>query len=133
MALVTIAEAAELVGKSRKTLYRAIKTGALSATTNVTGVTNIDIAELVRVYGPLRPKNVTSVTVSMSQDETANVTSPVAQIQAELAVLKAENTLLRERIHDKEKHIEHMAQAMRLLEHKQQAEKRPWWKFGRQD
>ena len=37
MTQISISEAAKLVGRNRKTLYRAIKEGRLSATQNATG------------------------------------------------------------------------------------------------
>src|SRR4051794_24465699 len=54
MALVTLRVAAELTGKDRSTLNRAIENGKLSATKNDLGRYLIDPAELERVYGSLR-------------------------------------------------------------------------------
>jgi len=50
MALVTITEAARLVGKSKQTLYRHVSAGKVSR--NSGGL--IDTTELMRVYGELR-------------------------------------------------------------------------------
>jgi hypothetical protein len=115
MALVPVSEAAKLCGKDRKTLYRQIKEGKLSATKNETGATQIDVAELSRVYGALRQFRDScdsGETVSMPQVETVN-------IKMELALLKAENANLRERLSDKERHIEDIRNTVRLLEHSQ--------------
>jgi excisionase family DNA binding protein len=46
--------AAELTGKDRSTILRAIETGRLSATRDDRGHYLIDPAELERVYGSLR-------------------------------------------------------------------------------
>src|SRR3954452_24633912 len=54
MPLVTIRTAADLTGKDRTTLNRAISTGKLSATKGEVGHYLIDPAELERVYGTLR-------------------------------------------------------------------------------
>jgi len=54
MALVTLRVAAELTGRDRSTLNRAIENGKLSATKNELGRYLIDPAELERVYGSLR-------------------------------------------------------------------------------
>jgi hypothetical protein len=53
MALVTITEAAKLVRRSRRTLYRDIDKGRLSKTVTHDGATVIDTSELLRVYGLL--------------------------------------------------------------------------------
>lgn len=53
MALVSVAEAGRLVGRDRKTLYRQIEAGRLSATKNATGATVIETSELIRVFGDL--------------------------------------------------------------------------------
>ena len=51
---ITLSQAAQLVGKNRKTLYRHITEGRLSATINADGVKEVDPSELHRVYGELR-------------------------------------------------------------------------------
>lgn len=48
--MMSLRQAAELTGKSKSTLTRAIKTGRLSATRDAEGVYAIDPAELARVY-----------------------------------------------------------------------------------
>lgn len=53
MAFVTITEAAKLVRRSRRTLYRDIDAGRLSKTVNADGGASIDTAELLRAYGSL--------------------------------------------------------------------------------
>lgn len=53
MALVTITEAAKLVRRSRRTLYRDIDKGRLSKTVTHDGTSVIDTSELLRVYGLL--------------------------------------------------------------------------------
>jgi len=53
MTFVTITEAAKLVRRSRRTLYRDIDKGRLSKTVAHDGAAAIDTAELLRVYGML--------------------------------------------------------------------------------
>lgn len=120
MTQLPISEAARLVGKDRKTLYRHIKQGKLSATTDATGCHNIDVAELSRVYGAFKGvggQNATPQPVAMPQVATPNATPFEAQ---KIAVLESENTQLRERLADKERHIEDMRNTVRLLEYKRQ-------------
>lgn len=121
MTQVSVAEAARLVGRDRKSLYRAIKQGRLSATLGTSGERQIDIAELVRVYGDLRDTSDKQETVAAPQHETQNETARIAALEAEVASL-------RERLGDKERHIEDMRNAMRLLEHKPAA-KKSWWRW----
>lgn len=53
MTILSISAAANAAGIDRRTLQRAIKAGRLSATTNAAGERGIDVAELIRVFGPL--------------------------------------------------------------------------------
>jgi hypothetical protein len=120
MSLVPISEGAKLVGKDRKTLYRDIKKGRLSATVGDSGMSQVETSELLRFYGAFRgigDKIATGVTVAMPQRETANST--------DLLVLKSENASLRERLLEKDRYLEDMRNAMRLLEHA----RRSWWRL----
>lgn len=116
MALVSISEAAKLVGKDRKTLYRDATTGRLSVSQNATGARQVETSELIRVYGELRDTRHSRATVAMPQHETVNATPETA---LKMALLEAENAHLKERLADKEKMI-------LLLENK--AVSKPWWK-----
>lgn len=53
MASITVNEAAELVRRSRRTLYRDMKRGNLSFTTRRDGHRQIETSELERCCGPL--------------------------------------------------------------------------------
>ena len=50
--MLSLAQAAKTVGKSKPTLLRAIRTGGLSVTTQDDGSYPIDPAELMRAYPP---------------------------------------------------------------------------------
>lgn len=56
MAFLSISQAAIQTGKSRSTIFRAIKNGRLSARKKDTGEFEIDAAELFRVYPPTKGK-----------------------------------------------------------------------------
>lgn len=131
MALVSISEAAKLVGRDRRTLYRAVAEGRLSVSQDVTGARQVDISELARVFGNFAVTCHSDATVTMSQDATPNVTDVTASLKAKIAALEAENTQLRERIEDKDKHIEDMRHTVRLLEHNQPQKKGRWWPWSR--
>jgi transposase-like protein len=130
MSLVSVSEAARLVGKNRKTLYRAIDTGRLSATTSATGERQVDIAELVRVYGELRHTRHSDTMPQMSQHETANATDATAEFKAQIAALKAENEQLKARLADGKEHINDLRQQVLMLrDMRPQETARPsWWR-----
>lgn len=127
MSFLSIKEAARLVGKDRKTLYRMATGGRLSVTLSATGERQVDIAELVRVFGNFATTGDSGKPVAMPQLETANATDATA----ELVVLRAENEQLRERLLDKEKNLEDLRGALRLIEYKTQAlpdiPAKKWW------
>ena len=120
MTQVCVAEAARLVGRDRKSIYRAIKQGRVSATLSPTGERQIDTAELIRIYGELRDTATGRGAVATPQRETPNEAERIAALEAENASLKA-------RLNDKERHIDDLRGALRMLEHKQ--EKKPWWRW----
>lgn len=130
MSQVSISEAATLVGRDRKTLYRAIKEGRLSATQGVTGSRQVDIAELARVFGVFPVARDSGETAEMPQNETPSTTIVTGDLKAKIAALEAENVQLRERIEDKDKHIEDMRNTVRLLGHTPHKE-RSWWPWNR--
>ena len=84
---LTTQQAAQATGKSRSTIWRAAKSGKVSAERTATGDFVIDVAELERVFGSLNRPD-TSHHVSLKPLETANETS----------VLRREVDLLREQI-----------------------------------
>ncbi|MCL1916523.1 MAG: hypothetical protein FWG17_07475 [Desulfovibrionaceae bacterium] len=54
MAQLTISAAARAVGKDRSTLKRYISAGRLSVSQNAVGQPQVDVAELMRVFGELK-------------------------------------------------------------------------------
>ena len=81
----TIDEAASLVGRTRRSLYRAMTEGRLAYGLEADGRRYIDTTELLRVYGAFDPPS-QSVTPEMSHGVT--VSSELAEIIAQ-AVAKA--------------------------------------------
>lgn len=131
MTQVSISEAARLVGRDRKTLYRAINEGRLSVSHNAAGARQVDIAELSRVFGTFPMSRHSGDTVATPQDATPNATDATASLKTKIAALEAENAQLRERIEDKDKHIEDMRHTVRLLEHHPSKKKARWWPWSR--
>ena len=81
MATLTLLEAAKEVGKSKATLWRAAKTGALSVTKNEAGQILVDSSELFRVFQAKR-----SEPRLMMQDEAVHVTHEADDTALRLAV-----------------------------------------------
>lgn len=73
MTILGISAAARAAGINRSTLQRAIKTGRISATIDAAGERGIDLAELLRAFGPLR---------QMPQEDPAAPPQPAAPIAA---------------------------------------------------
>lgn len=124
MALVSISEAARLVGKSRRTIQRDIAAGKLSKCDNGK---KLDTSELLRVYGAFSDAiNVTDVAATMTHLVANNTQLNVADMRVRLAALEAENAALKD-------HLGSLKQAMLLLENKVSTEqvkpRRKWWQI----
>lgn len=102
----TIDEAASLVGRTRRSIYRAMTEGRLAYGIEADGRRYIDTAELLRVYGPFEPAS-QSVTPKMSHGVT--VPDDLGEIIAR-AVAEAVEPLRKE--------IEQLRETLLLLEHK---------------
>jgi excisionase family DNA binding protein len=113
MALLSVSEAAKLVGKSVKTIYRHIDTGKLSFTRNDNGAKSIDTSELVRVYGKFKSSNENVIDSHLTQHENPHDNGMTN-------LLRQENELLKEILKEKEAHIDSLKQAMLLLEHRKE-------------
>lgn len=152
MPLVSISEAARLVGKSRSTLYRVyIDTGKLSVLQDsATGKPVVDVSELIRVFGQLRATGKLSVLQdSLIQDATPNATaSATHQKDSEISLLrellKAKDeqlTAAADREEWMRKQVEELTSTIKQIQHKPAIdkekmavritkEKRPWYKWG---
>lgn len=109
----TIDEAASLVGRTRRSLYRAMTEGRLAYALEVDGRRYIDTSELLRVYGAFEAPS-QNVTAQMSHDVT--VPSDLGEIIAQAvasAVAEAVEPLRQE---IERLRLENAEQ--RLLEHK---------------
>jgi hypothetical protein len=84
--LLLIAEAANLVGKSRPALMKAIQKGRISATRDAFGRWMVDPAELTRVYTIVKPAN------SNREDEVTDGSRQVIEaLHGQIELLKAQN------------------------------------------
>lgn len=123
MPQVSIAEAARLVSKDRRTIERQMKAGKLSYTTNSSGGKVIDTSELIRVFGELSLNdcgNVGTTNAAACHDMPQHDNSPeIAALKVRLAAADAENAVLKERVQDLKIQQEQLGYALRLLEFKE--------------
>jgi hypothetical protein len=108
----SISAAAPLVGKDRKTLYRMIKEGKLSATVSPSGQQQIETSELLRVFGEIKQQETLFATnqdslktVSMPQHKTPKSTR-VELLEAELELVREQLKLMEQQLKLKEQRAE---------------------------
>lgn len=132
MAELTLAQAATLVGKSKSTLTRAIKSGRMSAIRRADGTFGLDPAEVLRVY----PDAVLDAPHDASRNE-QNVASDAvtrdaqqAEINALRVDLAVASALAEERARALDAAERNLADLRRLLPAPPAASAvRPWWRF----
>ena len=83
MPRVTLKKACELTCKSKRTIQRHMSSGKLSYKTNALGHKEIDVSELIRVFGELSPL----ITDKMRPDVT--MTNNTVEITPQIAELIA--------------------------------------------
>lgn len=112
--MLTLTQAAEEVGRTRSTLFKAIKAGRLSATKDAQGHFLIDPVELHRVY--------VAVNVSQGnqnkQPDTGSDTQEIEFLRRENELLRRQADRDREQLQREREQGDHWRQtAMRLLTH----------------
>jgi excisionase family DNA binding protein len=114
---ISAKEAAELVGVSKNAIFKAIKSGKLSAAKDTNGEWRIEPVELFRVYEPVNDSSRTSPQPS----------SPQA-----IDGLQRENELLRETVADLRARLDAESEERRrlsliLTESQQPPKSKSWW------
>lgn len=118
----SLAEAAKAIGVSKPTLFRAIKSGRLSATRRDDGAYIIDPAELHRAFPPaVSDERVT--THDLEQNETAVLRVEIEGLRQQVALLTNERNDLRA---DRDEWRAQAQQALRLLPAPQPEQRRAW-------
>ena len=117
MTILGINAAARAAGVARSTIQRAIKNGRLSATSTATGERGIDLAELLRVFGPLPPSRLEQAAASLppAAPTATGEATLVEMLQDQLQQALERERLTIERAQDRE------ARLLSLLEAEQQA------------
>ena len=114
MSIVTINEAANLVGKSIKTIYRHIESGKLSCVIDDNGRKVVDMAELVRVYGLDLSLIENDNKVSMS-DNGNGVENNIIHLEKEIELLKMLLVEKDKLLNEKDQRNADLKQALMLL------------------
>jgi excisionase family DNA binding protein len=130
----TVGQAAKATGKSKPTISRAIKTGAISATKNGDGSYTIDPAELHRVFPPV---------TGASNDNPDLLRYETPALQREIELLRQEREWeraerdaviddLRRRLDaSDEERRKVQAQLTALLTDQHSPPRRSWWSWGK--
>jgi len=136
MAELTLAQAATLVGKSKSTLTRAIKSGRMSAARKADGTFALDPAEVLRVFpadavrdASLAADSVApdAVTRDAQQSEINSLRDDLAKAEQRAAVAIAQAD---ERARALDAAERNLADLRRLLPAALPASAvRPWWRF----
>jgi hypothetical protein len=98
-AMLNLREAAEMAGTSKSSIFRAIKSGRLSATRTDTGEFRVDPAEIARVYPPKSSFSEALRNAALERNEVADrddLKSRNAVLEGEVKALATEVRLLRE-------------------------------------
>lgn len=135
MALVSISEAARLVGVNRSNLYSSyINQGKLSLSKDSRGNTKVDTSELLRVFGSLKMDAIVQQTGATVQDSLQQTgTDSLGQFATDssaeiIRLLQAQLAEAKDREQFYQQQIRELTGTIKLLEHHGQAD-RPWWWF----
>ena len=92
--MLTLSDAANAAGVAKSTIWRAIKSGRVSANKSVMGSYQVDAAELFRVFPPVQKNDPTQ------QVATGIEQAGMAVQEAQIAALKDISGLLRDQLED---------------------------------
>ncbi len=150
MPQVSISEAARLAGISRSNLYKNyIKQGLISVVRDHQGQPQIDISELLRVFGEIQKNTALSSKTQVEDRSEIQVRTPKIQlktqentteiqVQIQVAALESELKLLREQLTKADEReqfyqqqLKDLTQTIKLLEYKPEPPPRRWWQWWR--
>lgn len=97
--MFSLSETAKQTGQSKSTIWRAIKSGRISASRTDTGEFQIDPAELYRVYPPETIEE-RATARAVKQDATPETANEPALLRAEIDSLRQMGELLRSQLED---------------------------------
>ena len=116
MAIISISKAAELTGKNRITLYRAMKSGKLSYSVGPHQQKLIDTAELLRVFPDVTLHDVTAETQKSQEISKNPINSICSDVTSDsYTLLQSAFSMLQEQLKDaaeRERRLEARIQAL---------------------
>lgn len=150
MPQVSVSEAARLAGISRSHLYKNyIKQGLISVVRDHQGQPQIDISELLRVFGEIQKNTALSSKTQVEDRSEIQVRTPKiqlktqentteTQVQIQVAALESELKLLREQLAKADEReqfyqqqLKDLTQTIKFLEYKPEPPPRRWWQWWR--
>lgn len=130
---VTITDASKMVGISRQTMYnRYINKGVITVN-RINDEPKIDVSDLIRVFGNIKDLRQEDGDNGhdITNDNDSNNIELLGELKTRVALLEQENTMLKERLEDKEKHLADMRRGFELIEHSTGKKKGIWGRiFG---
>lgn len=129
MAKLSVAQAAALIGKSKSTLLRAVKSGRVSASRDEAGTLWLDPSEVFRVYPAASSDAVPAALVA--QDDAALIASlreQLADAERRAAVASAVADERASALADARRNLDDLR---RLLPPAAPVSVRRWWQFWR--
>jgi predicted DNA-binding transcriptional regulator AlpA len=97
----TLPECVQVTGKSLKTIYRHVQSGKLSTSQNSLNQKVVNLSELLRVYGSLRPINLEN-DISKNSQVPTHETETVQKLRTEIVQKNAEIDILKSKIEQKD-------------------------------
>lgn len=116
MALHSVTEAATLAGVTRRTIYRYIKQGKLSAAVSDSDTTVIETSELLRVFGKLSQPEPEEVSTGSQENEPEFVTRLLDEMSRLREIIESQQTLLLEDKQSREQQNAERQQQSELIE-----------------
>lgn len=116
MAFHSVAEASKLVGVTRRTIYRYIKSGKLSASSSDADTAVIETSELLRVFGALSQPEPEKVSSGSHENEPEFVTRLLDEMSKLRDIIENQQTLLLEDKQSREQHSAERQQQSELIE-----------------
>lgn len=116
MALHSVTEAAKMAGVTRRTIYRYLKSGKLSAAVTGGDNTQIETSELLRVFGSLSQPKAEEVSTESQENVPEYVTRLLDEMSRLREIIESQKTLLLEDKQSREQQDAERQQQSDLIE-----------------
>jgi len=116
MALHSVTEAAKMAGVTRRTIYRYLKSGKISATVTDGDSARIETSELLRVFGSLSQPKDENVSIESQGNEPDYVTRLLCEMSRLREIVESQQHLLLEDKKSRERQGAEWQQQSELIE-----------------